>query len=70
MLPLAVPYTPWLYGPLVLLHASLLLHMAVDAGTLLSSTRWGALGSAVALVAFVADTAAAVLRGRAGARAR
>jgi hypothetical protein len=61
-----VPYTPLFYAPLVLLHASLLLRVAGDAGAAFELRRWGALLSALALVAFVANTAAAVLRGRRG----
>jgi hypothetical protein len=59
-------YHPLFYAPLVLLHASLLLRVAGDASGQPGWTRWGALLSALALVAFIANTAAAVLRGRRG----
>jgi hypothetical protein len=48
----------------VLLHASLVLRVAGDAAAAFGVTRWGALLSAVALLAFIANTAAAVVRGR------
>lgn len=70
VLRVSVPYTPWFYAPLALLHVSLALRLAGDASASFGLTRWGALLSAVALVAFVVNTAAAVLRGQAGARAR
>jgi hypothetical protein len=68
VLRVAVPYTPWFYGPLVLLHVSLGLRMAGDATSSFALTRWGALLSALALIAFVANTSAAVVRGRRRAR--
>jgi hypothetical protein len=65
VLRVAVPYHPGFYAPLVLLHAALALRLAGDAAGLFGWMRWGALLSALALLAFVANTAAAVLRGRA-----
>lgn len=56
-------YHPLFYAPLALLHASLLLRVAGDAAGQTGWTRWGALLSALALVAFVVNTAVAVLRG-------
>jgi hypothetical protein len=64
VLRVAVPYHPVFYAPLVLLHASLALRLAGDAAGQFGWTRWGALLSAVALLAFIANTALAVLRGR------
>jgi hypothetical protein len=66
VLRVAVPYHPAFYAPLALLHASLALRLAGDASGQFELARWGALLSAVALLAFVANTAAAVVRGRLG----
>jgi hypothetical protein len=64
VLRVAVPYHSGFYAPLALLHASLLLRLAGDAAAVFDWQRWGALLSALALLAFVANTAAAVVRGR------
>lgn len=64
VLRVAVPYHPVFYAPLLLLHGSLALRLAGDASGRFEWLRWGALLSAAALLAFVANTAAAVLRGR------
>jgi hypothetical protein len=64
VLRVAVPYHPMFYAPLLLLHASLLLRVVGDAAGNFDWTRWGALLSAVALLAFIANTALAVVRGR------
>jgi hypothetical protein len=64
VLRVAVPYHPMFYAPLVLLHGSLLLRVAGDATGQFDWTRWGGLLSALALLAFIANTALAVLRGR------
>ena len=68
VLRVAVPYHPFFYAPLLLLHASLALRLAGDAGGWFDLKRWGALMSALALVAFIANTATAVLRGRCAGR--
>ena len=68
VLRVAVPYHPGFYAPLLLLHVSLALRLAGDAGGSFDLKRWGALLSALALVAFIANTAAAVLRGRRSGR--
>ena len=68
VLRVAVPYHPFFYAPLLLLHASLALRLAGDAGGWFDLKRWGALMSALALVAFIASTATAVLRGRRAGR--
>jgi hypothetical protein len=59
-----VAYHPLFYAPLLLLHASLALRLAGDATGQFGWTRWGGLLSALALLAFIVNTAAAVLRGR------
>jgi hypothetical protein len=70
VLRVAVPYHPVFYAPLALLHASLLVRLAGDAAGQSGWTRTGGLLGAVALLAFVANTASAVLRGsRSRARA-
>jgi hypothetical protein len=64
VLRVAVPYHPAFYAPLALLHSSLGLRVAGDAMGSFDAARWGALLSALALLAFIANTAAAVWRGR------
>jgi hypothetical protein len=64
VLRVAVPYHPGFYAPLALLHASLALRLAGDASGQYALTRWGAMLSALALVGFIANTVAAVVRGR------
>ena len=64
VLRVAVPFHPGFYAPLGLLHASLVLRLAGDATGSFELTRWGGLLSALALLAFIANTATAVLRGR------
>jgi hypothetical protein len=64
VLRVAVPYHAGFYAPLGLLHLSLLLRLAGDAGAGFALTRSGALLGAVALLAFVVATASAVWRGR------
>jgi hypothetical protein len=64
VLRVAMPYHPASYAPLLLLHGSLLVRLAGDAAGVFALQRWGALLSAVALLAFIANTLAAVLRGR------
>ncbi len=62
----AVPYSPWFYAPLALLHASLLLRVAGDWLADAPWRAWGGMLNAVALVAFVLGTLIAVLRGMRG----
>ena len=64
VLRVAVPYHPGFYAPLALLHGSLLLRLAGGAIGAFDLKRWGALLSALALLAFIVNTAAAVRRGR------
>ena len=66
VLRVTMPYHPASYLPLALLHGSLLLRLAGDAGGRLDVQRWGALLSALALAAFIANTLASVLRGARG----
>lgn len=68
VLRVAVPYHPFFYAPLVLLHCGLALRVAGDAAGQFDWTRWGALLSALALLAFIGNTIAAVVRGRRAAR--
>ena len=59
-----VPYHPYFYAPLALLHASLLVRMA---GDWMASPGWRAWGGAlngVALLVFILGTVAAVIRGK------
>ena len=64
VLRVSLPYHPVFYAPLMLLHASLALRLLGDASGSFVLTRWGALGSALALVAFIVVTASAVLGSR------
>ena len=63
VLRVAVPYTPYFYLPLALLHASLLIRLTGDWAML---AQWRSMGGAlngVALLAFVLGTITAVVRG-------
>lgn len=62
-----LPYSPAFYGPLALLHGSLILRLAGDATDRFDWLRAGGLLNAVTLVVFVLGMIAAVLRGRRGA---
>jgi hypothetical protein len=64
VLRLTVPYRPRFFVPLALLHASLALRLAGDAAGWPHAVRWGALLSALALLAFVANTAIAAFGSR------
>jgi len=64
VLRVAVPYKPYFYLPLALLHLSLLMRLA---GDWMMSSQWRAWGGAfngIALLAFVLGTIAAILRGQ------
>lgn len=63
VLRVAMPYHRSFYTPLALLHAALALRLAGDATGHTDWTRWGGLLGALALVAFVANSLGAVLRG-------
>lgn len=56
-----VPYHAWFYGPLALLHASLLVRLGGDASGQFALTRLGGALNALALMAFIVSTASAVL---------
>lgn len=64
VLRVAVPYHPAFYAPLALLHASLVVRLAGDALGAFGLVRAGGLLGALALAAFIAGTATAVLRGQ------
>lgn len=64
VLRVAVPYQPSFYVPLALLHGSLAVRLAGDAAERYDWTRAGGLLNALALAAFIAFTATAVLRAR------
>ncbi|HRP28372.1 MAG TPA: hypothetical protein PLG77_08090 [Burkholderiaceae bacterium] len=68
VLRVAVPYHPLFYAPLGLLHAGLALRIVGDAADGFEATRWGAMLSALALLAFILNTIAAVVRGQLAAR--
>ncbi|MGE5338475.1 MAG: hypothetical protein ACM3PU_11645 [Gemmatimonadota bacterium] len=70
VLRVAVPYHATFYLPLVLLHASLAIRLVGDAAGRFEWTRVGGLAGAVALLAFIASTVAAVIRGARSAPAR
>ncbi len=62
VLRVTLAYRPAFYLPLILLHGSLLLRVAGDA-TAFGIARVGALGNAIALLAFIATMASAVRSG-------
>jgi hypothetical protein len=64
VLRVAVPYHASFYLPLALLHGSLLLRLGGDAAGWFEAVRAGGLLNALALLAFIASTVSAVLRGR------
>ena len=70
VLRVAVPYDASFYAPLALLHGALALRLAGSALASHEALRWGALLSALALLAFIGNTARAVIGGRRAARAR
>jgi hypothetical protein len=64
VLRVAVPYHPYFYIPLALLHISLLVRLAGDTAGNFDWTRAGGLLNAIALAAFVLGTLTAAVRGR------
>ena len=68
VLRVAVPYHPLFYAPLALLHAGLALRVVADAAGQFEWTSWGGMLSALALLAFILNTIAAVVRGQLAAR--
>jgi hypothetical protein len=65
-----VPYHPTFYGPLALLHVSLVVRVAGDTSGQFAWTRVGGLLNALALAAFILSTLSAAVRGRRGASVR
>jgi len=63
VLRVTVPYTPYFYLPLALLHFSLLVRLAGDWMMLPQWRVWGGALNGIALFAFVLGTITAVLRG-------
>jgi hypothetical protein len=63
LLGLKVPYTPLFYGPLLLLHSSLILRVAGDLLPWLAARRWGGMLNEVAILMFLLLTAVVVLHG-------
>jgi hypothetical protein len=70
VLRVALPYHPVFYAPLVLLHGSVAVRLLGDASGSFALAHWGALGSALALAAFIAVMAGAVMRSRLAAMKR
>ncbi len=68
VLGLPLPYRPWFYAHLVLLHVGLALRITGDLVTSEPIRQWGALLNGVALVWFLVDTGLAVRIGRREAR--
>ena len=64
VLRVAVPYHPYFYAPLALLHASLFVRLAGDWMLSPEWRGWGGMLNGVALVVFVLGTIAAVIRGK------
>ena len=63
VLRVAVPYTPYFYLPLALLHLSLLIRLAGDWMMVPQWRAWGGALNGIALLAFVLGTIAAILHG-------
>jgi hypothetical protein len=59
-----VPYHPTFYGPLALLHVSLVVRVTGDASGQFAWTRVGGLLNALALAAFIVSTVSAAVRGK------
>ena len=70
VLRVAVPYSPYFYAPLALLHASLVIRLTGDWMALPQWRAWGGALNGFALLAFVLGTIAAVIAGGVGGRAR
>jgi hypothetical protein len=63
VLRVAVPYSPYFYAPLALLHASLVIRLAGDWMSFPEWRAWGGALNGLALLAFVLGTVSAVIRG-------
>ncbi|TAN58047.1 MAG: hypothetical protein EPN20_16810, partial [Magnetospirillum sp.] len=64
VLRVAVPYKPYFYGPLLLLHASLGLRLAGDLAGIHAVRQWGGLANAAALIIFIVTMLATVIRAK------
>lgn len=64
VLGLPLPYRPWFYGHLVLLHVGLAMRIVGDLVTAEPIREWGALLNGIALVWFLVDTGLAIGLGR------
>ena len=64
ILGLPISYRTYFYAPLVLLHASLLLRIAGDVGAVLWMRRWGGLGSAAAILLYLAGVVYTIVTSR------
>lgn len=63
VLRITLPYRPFLYLPVVLLHVALAVRVAGDAREMLDLVRWGGLGNLVALLLFVVLAVATAVLG-------
>lgn len=59
-----LPFTPWFYSHLGLLHASLLLRIAGDLALQTGLRQWGGLLNALVLLLFLLNTVVAIRRGQ------
>ena len=64
VLRVAVPYHPYFYAPLALLHVSLVVRLAGDATSRFDWTRTGGMLNALAIAAFVVGTVNAIVRAK------
>ena len=64
VLRIAVPYKPYFYGPLALLHASLALRLVGDLADSHAVRQWGGLANAAALIVFILTLLVTVIRAR------
>ncbi|CAA7622760.1 conserved membrane hypothetical protein [Candidatus Terasakiella magnetica] len=64
VLRVSVPYKAYFYGPLALLHASLILRIAGDLSDHHAVRQWGGLANAAAIVIFVVTMLVTVLRAK------
>ena len=64
VLRIAVPYKPYFYGPLLLLHASLALRLAGDLADIHAVRQWGGLANGAALAVFIATMLVTVIRAK------
>lgn len=60
LLGIDIPFRGWAYAPLVLLHTTLAVRVGADIAGAVDVRRWAGVGNIVAVLAFLAATAAAV----------